>query len=130
MALKFIYRLGDREKDLALTRPADHLTGLSFRDQPFGRHFLTLDVSILQANGFMVREDSGQKMTNIWTGEPFIEPNSGEQLTLDQGHVSVWHPDKAYWDSWYQADLQNKGKPDISKQLAYFAEAIVKGKSE
>jgi len=124
---RYVYRLGTREKDLALTRHADYLTGLSFRDEPFGRYYLSLDVSILEENGFTVRPDGKQLMTNIWTNEPYIEPNSGEQLSFDEGHVSVWYPDHDYWLQWYKTDLVNKGKPDISSQLEFFARAIVKG---
>ena len=124
---RYIYRLGTREKDLALTRHADYLTGLSFRDEPFGKFYLTMDVSTLEDNGFIIRSDGKQLMTNIWTGEPYIEPNSGEQLEFDEGHVSVWYPNQVYWYSWFQADLANKGNPDISEQLAFFAQAIVRG---
>jgi len=125
--MRYIFRLGSRVKDLALTRRADYLTGLSFRNEPFGRYYLALNVTMLEDNGFIVRPDGGQLMTNIMTGEPYIEPNSGEQLEFDEGHVSVWYPNQVYWYAWYQADLANKGKPDISEQLAFFAQAIVKG---
>ena len=55
---EYIYRLGSRAKDLALTRESDYLTGLSFQDEPVGRHFLTLSVENLEKNGFIVRPDA------------------------------------------------------------------------
>jgi hypothetical protein len=122
---EFIYRLGTRVKDLSLHRYGDYLTGLSFRDEPFGKQYLTLSVKTLLANGFVVRRDGGLPMTVIWNGEPYIEPNSGEHLTFDEGHVSVWHPEKEYFEAWHKADAQNYGKPEVSKQLAFFALAIV-----
>ena len=103
------------------------MTGLSFRDTPFGHHYLTLSVDTLKNNGFIVRPDGEQLMTNIWTGEPYIELNSGEQLRFDAGHVSVWYPDHDFWLAWYKADLANKGKLDVSSQLTFFAQAIIEG---
>jgi len=122
---EYIYRLGARIKDLALIRPGDYITGISFYNEPFGRDYSKLSVAILEENGFVVRPDGNQLMTDIFTGEPYIEPNSGLQLSFPEGHVSVWYPDKDYWTAWYEADLQNKGNPDISKQLLFFAKAIV-----
>ena len=124
---EYIYRLGNRAKDLALTREADYLTGLSFQDEPVGRHFLTLSVENLEKNGFIVRPDAGERINNIWTGEAWIEPNSGESWYFGEGHVSVWHADKLYWDQWYEADKKLKGKPEISEELTFFAQSIVKG---
>jgi hypothetical protein len=125
MSLTFIYRTGSKPKDLALTRSADSITGISFSDEPFGKKTLKLSVAILEAEGFIVRRDGGQKMTNVFTGEPYIKPNSGENLEFPEGHVSVWYPDEDYWKAWYEADLANKNKPDVSSQLLKFAKAIV-----
>ena len=125
MSLNYIYRLGSKPKDLALTRPADAITGISFSAEPYGKKTLKLSVAILESEGFVVREDGGQKMVNVFTGEPYIEPNSGENLEFPEGHVSVWHPDEAYWKAWHEADLANKNKPDVSSQLLKFAKAIV-----
>lgn len=86
---EFIYRSGERIKDLALFRPLEWLTGLSFRDYPYGVTCLKLNVQTLLINGFVVRFDGGQLITHLWTDEPYIEPNSGERLHFDEGHVSV-----------------------------------------
>ena len=126
MKPEFIYRLGSRIRDLALTRPADYVTTLSFYDEPFGKQYLKLSVAILEENGFIVRTDGDELMADVFTNEPYIEPNSGMQLTFPEGHVSVWYPDKAYWTAWYKADTANKGNPNVSKQLEFFAKAIVK----
>jgi hypothetical protein len=125
MKPEFIYRLGSRIRDLALTRPADYVTGLSFYDVPFGKQYLKLSVAILEENGFIVRTDADELMADVFTNEPYIEPNSGMQLTFPEGHVSVWHPDKEYWAAWYKADTANKGNQNISKQVEFLAKAIV-----
>lgn len=122
---EFIYRLGSRVKDLALTRRSDWLTGLSFRDQPFGKTYLKLSVALLTENGFVVKPDGGQPMWKIWQDEPYLEPNTGLQLEFDMGHVSVWHSDQSFWNAWYQADVANQNSNKISMQLAYFARAVV-----
>ena len=123
---EFIYRSGGRIKALSVHRHTDWLTGLSFRDYAYTREYIQIDVGQLLRNGFVVRPDAGQLMTNRWSGEPYIEPNSGEQLRFDEGHVSVWHPDTAYWNAWHEADLQNINTERVSQQLLFFAQAIVK----
>jgi hypothetical protein len=122
---EYLYRFGSRVKDLALIRQTDWLTGLSFYDTPFGKEYSTLMVKTLIANGFVVKRDGGELVRVLWSGEIFIEPNSGESLHFPENHVSVWHPDRAFWDAWYEADTKTKNTPEISKQLAYFALARV-----
>jgi hypothetical protein len=122
---EFIYRLGSHIKHLSLVRPADYITGLSFHHEPFGKQYFRFSVVILEKNGFIVRPDADELMTDIFTDEPYIEPNSGMQLSFPEGHISVWYPDKAYWTTWYEADVANKGNQNLSKQLEFFAKAIV-----
>jgi hypothetical protein len=123
---EFIYRSGRSLKALSLHRTVDWLTGLSFRDYPYSKEYLQLEVRLLINHGFIVRPDTDTLMTIVHTNDPYIEPNTGEQWAFDEGHVSVWHPDKVYWDEWHEADKINWNKPDISPQLRYIAQAVVK----
>ncbi len=125
---EFIYRIGTRTKDLALTKRADWFTGFSFSTETFASAYLTLSVQTLIANGFVVKLDTGLLTTIWWSGEPYIEPNSGEQLVYPENHISVWYPDKAFWDAWYEADLKMRNTRDISTQLAFFALAKINKK--
>jgi hypothetical protein len=68
---EFIYRSGERVKDLALFRHVDLLTGISFRDYPYGAKYIKLSVQTLLANGFVVRPDENQLMTQLWTNAPY-----------------------------------------------------------
>ncbi len=122
---EFIYRSGGRIKALALTRKIDWLTGLSFYSEPYGLHYLKLRVNTLLANGFIVRADAGQPVKILWINELYIEPNSEEPIDFVENHVSAWHPDKAFWDAWYEADVRNMSTNEVSKQLAFFALAVV-----
>jgi hypothetical protein len=122
---EFIYRSGGRIKTLALVRQVDWQTGLSFRSESYSQQYVKLRVKTLVDNGFIVRPDAGKPVKLLWTDELYIEPNSEEPINYDDEHVSVWHPDKQFWDAWYQADLKNKDKEEISTQLGYFALAVV-----
>lgn len=123
---KYIYRQGNRVKDLALKSNIDFVTGLSFFDHPVGRTSIKLDVQTLIQNGFKVRPDGNELVKQIFTDEVYIEPNSAESITFPEGHVTVWHPETKYWQTWYNKDRANYGKSEISEELAYFALAIVK----
>ena len=125
---EFIYRIGTRVKDLALVRHVDWLTGFSFSTETFVAPYLTLSIQTLLANGFAIKLDSGLLTTIWWSGEPYIEPNSGEQLVYPENHISVWYPDKAFWDAWYEADLKARNSREISTQLAFFPLANVNNK--
>lgn len=123
---EYIYRQGNRVKDLALKRKIDLLTGLSFYDYPIGKMSLKLDVQTLIQNGFVVRPDGKQPVKQLFTDEIYIEPNVSEPINFPDNHVTVWYPEPEYWQTWYKNDKANYGKTDISEELAYFALAIVK----
>jgi hypothetical protein len=77
-------------------------------------------VARLEKEGFIVRPDGGQPMSVLFTEQPYIEPNSGVQWDFPEGHVTVYHPDQAYWMAWHVADFENLNSSKISAQLAYF----------
>ena len=56
---QFVYRMGNRVKDLVLNKKRDFLTGLSLYDEPTANEYLKLSVKTLLANGFIVRPDEG-----------------------------------------------------------------------
>jgi hypothetical protein len=123
---KYIYRMGNRVKDLALNKNRDFLTGLSFFDEPTANACLKLSVETLQTNGFIVRPDAGKIASHLFDEQVYIEPNYGESIPFPNNHVTVWYPDKKYWQVWYENDLANRGTDKISEQLAFFALAIVR----
>jgi hypothetical protein len=123
---KFVYRMGYRVKDLALNKKRDFLTGLSLFDEPTGNESLKLSVKTLVANGFIVRPDAGKIATDIFDDTVYNEPNYVESITFPENHVTVWYPDKKYWQEWYENDLANRGTEKISEQLAFLALAIVR----
>jgi hypothetical protein len=118
--------MGYRVKDLALNKKRDFLTGLSLYDEPTANEYLKLSVETLRANGFMVRPDAGKIATQIFDDAVYIEPNFGESIVFPENHVTIWYPDKKFWQEWYENDLANRGTDRISEQLAFLALAIVK----
>jgi hypothetical protein len=113
-----IYRLGRNAKSLALVRESDWQTGLSFLDYPYGTEYLTFRVSVLTANGYIVRADGGELITNVWTNEPYIGPyDDGIQQRYPESHVSIWHRNQLLWNSWYEADRANYNLPTVSQYL-------------
>ncbi len=107
-------------KSLSLHKNSDYQTGLSFFDYDPGGHTIKFRISRLVESGYQVRHDGNQPMVNIWTNEPYIEPNSGQNLYFPPGHVSIWYNDREYWFQWHLADKANLGAPDISPQLQAF----------
>jgi hypothetical protein len=118
---QYIYRFGSGPKAVQLHKDSDWMTGLSFLDYNVGTN-LKFSVPNLRGHGYIVRPDAGMLITNLWTGDPYVEPNSGESgFRFPAGHVTVYYPDKQYWDEWHQADVANFGRPQISAQaLALF----------
>jgi hypothetical protein len=115
----YIYKFGNRKKDLALDKYRDWLTGLSFTGEPFGQSF-KFNVKQLADAGFMVRPDGNQPVTLLWSEDLYIEPNSGSHLNFPQDHVSVWHPDRQYWDEWFRIDSLNKKYPHCFRTTGVF----------
>lgn len=123
---KYVYRMGNRIKDLALNKKRDLLTGLSLFDEATVNDNLRLSTETLISNGFMVRPDAGKIVTHLFDDSQYIEPNSGEIISFPENHVTIWYPDKKFWQEWYENDLANRGTDRISEQLAFFALAIVR----
>ncbi len=115
---EFIYRQGpDRAKSLSLHRQQDWATGLSFTDSPPPGGSIRFRSSTLRAAGYVVRPDQGQPVYTLWDGAHIIDPRTGQQAVFPQGHVTVYHQERDYWNRWHRADLANKGTPSISTQF-------------
>ncbi len=114
---EYVYRDGKRVKDLSLHRVRDWETGLSFWDSPHPGPEIKFRVSVLEANGYVVRPDGNTPVMKLWGQGQYIEPNSGQQVVFPPGHVTVYHSNQLYWDAWHQADLANLNTPRVSDQL-------------
>ncbi len=115
----FIYRSGGhRVKAVALHRPQDWETGLSFSAScPAGETCTKFRTSTLQAHGYIVRPDGGTPVTKLWTGVPVLDPETGRQRMFGTGHVTVYHSDREYWNQWHEADKANAGTAENSWQV-------------
>lgn len=125
MSDDFIYRAPSRgAKSLSLHREQDWLTGLSFLDYPYGITVIKFSVAKLREAGYAVINDSLQsaRLLPHFGATLYIEPNSGESWSYPEGHHTVYHPDKAYWDAWHQADAANLNTPEVSEPLKLFYE--------
>jgi hypothetical protein len=115
---ELIYRQGpQRPKSLSLHRPQDWRTGLSFTDAAPVGTALMFRTSRLTTAGFVVRPDGGELVSTLWSGEPLIDPRTGQQAIFPEHHVTVYHSDRDYWDRWHEVDRANKGLPNLSPQL-------------
>jgi hypothetical protein len=122
---KFIYRVVSTHtaKGVSIHSPGNFQTGLSFTElKPQLGEFVAYRVNVLVANGYRIKRDGAQTAINMWTGETYIEPNSGLTVPLPSHHVSVWHSDYGYWREWHEADLANIGTSDVSWQQFTFFE--------
>jgi RHS repeat-associated protein len=99
----YIYRRGNPNsmKTTALYREDDWKTGLSFSTKPPADKYLKFKVINLLIAGFAVFPDGGRPFTNIIDGTPFSDRVAGPD------HVSVFLPDRARWDAWYNAEKGN-----------------------
>jgi hypothetical protein len=114
----YIYRAGpDKPKTLSLHRPQDWATGLSFFNNPPVGPYIKFKAADLVAAGYIVRPDGNTPVYELWGGSPVTDPQTGQQAIFPPGHVTVYHSSQQYWDQWHQADLANKGTPNISPQL-------------
>jgi RHS repeat-associated protein len=113
---EFIYRNGNRMKDLSLHRTRDWETGLSFSDRPPAGPYIRFRASILQGNGYVVRRDGGTIVVKLWGQGPYFDP-TGQPATFPSGHITVYHGSREYWDAWHQADLANLNTPRVSAQI-------------
>jgi hypothetical protein len=119
---ELIYRITgtNTAKSLSLHKVGDYETGLSFLDYDIGGRTIKFRLDRLKENGYRFKFDGDQPMINVWTGEPYFEPNSGLHLNFPAGHVSIWHENHNYWYEWHLADKANYGIPDISLPLQKF----------
>jgi hypothetical protein len=123
---EIIYRVvtTSTAKGVSIHQRAIYQTGLSFQaTRPQVGRFLAYRSQVLIDNHFIVEPDGGESAKNVWTGEIYIEPNSGLDVLYPDDHVSVWHENHDYWLKWHLADAANVGNPTgISRQLADFFE--------
>lgn len=113
--IQSIYREADdpaKPKSVALRRELDWISGLSFSTiVPVRKPYVIYDVQTLRANGYAVRFDGGQAITDLHTRQP---PDPQKYPTLQRvfgkNHVSVYLPDMAEWDKWYQAEQMTKAQ--------------------
>ena len=64
-----------------------------------------------------MRVDEDQPVTLLFSKQLYIEPNTGESVTFDEGHVTVFLPAQQEWDEWYRQDVENVGTQHSSTYL-------------
>jgi hypothetical protein len=128
----YIFRSANRKKAVDLRHERDYHTGLSFWDAPPSTgKFVVYEVKQLRLAGFKVFFDGdGEYARDFIAGKAYIEPNSGQPVIYDEGHVTVIHTNTDYWLTWYQADKVNIGSEDSSPQLDYFWNLRVDGPTD
>ena len=99
----YLYRRGNPNsmKTTALYREEDCKTGLSFSTKPPNGKYLKFQIGALLIAGFAVFFDGGRPFTNISDGSSF------DGRTAGPDHVSVFLPDDARWNAWYNAEKDN-----------------------
>lgn len=119
----YIFRAANRKKAMDLRGDRDYRTGFSFFDfPPAGDEFVVYEVQQLREAGFTVLFDGegGQDedyARDFVSGGSYIEPNSGQPVIYDIGHVTVVHSDIEYWTVRHEADKANVGSETSSPQL-------------
>lgn len=115
----YIYRKADRPnnpKSVAIKRPIDWQSGLSFSSRdplvPSVKYF----VPTLIAAGFIVRYDEGMPILGLFDNMP-IKGHEGQNF--GKHHVSVYLPNQSDWDAWYEADKKTAGTSNASLQTLY-----------
>lgn len=123
---RYIYRIGKQKpKSVALRRPDDWITGLSFTSLKPAQTYLTYNVQKLRNAGYVVRFDQpGALVLDVHTG---LKPASGllglNRATFGLNHVSVYLVDLVRWDRWFEAEKKLEGDlpyyPSVETQNLY-----------
>jgi RHS repeat-associated protein len=111
---EFIYREGNKARNLRLHRIEDKKTGLSFFSEalPEWSGFIKFRVATLRAHGYTVQFDANKpsRMLPFYGGDLYM----GVNITLHMYHVTVFIDERTTWEQWYDEEQKYKGTEDCS----------------
>jgi hypothetical protein len=135
----YIYRIAERQdaRAVALRRPIDYLSGLSFfistsviPPEQQGV-YIRYRVDVLLANNYQIEYDGGlpvrmisdislDDIRSLLDENAINHANAMLNGTFPLGHVTVYHNDRSYWRQWYHDEHYAKQFGQVSEQTTSF----------